>query len=80
MTPDELALKPGTKATLRDELGRVLNYYNVATDGGFVVAAADLLGSTSINKTAESFPADSTIATPIPARASSPSAEFVKTP
>ena len=56
MTPTELALKPGTKATLRDELGRVLNYYNVVTDGGFVVAAADLLGSTSINKTDEKFP------------------------
>ncbi len=54
--PPELALKPGTKTTLRDELGRVLNYYNVATDGGFVVAAADLLGSTSINKTNEKFP------------------------
>jgi transketolase len=37
-------------------LGRVLNYYNVATDGGFIVAAADLLGSTSIDKTNEKFP------------------------
>ncbi|HEX7518046.1 MAG TPA: hypothetical protein VF345_12285 [Chthoniobacterales bacterium] len=55
-TPPELALKPGTKATLRDQLGGVLNYYNVAIDGGFVVAAADLLGSTSINKTNEKFP------------------------
>jgi transketolase len=55
-TPPELALKPGTKTTLRDQLGRVLNYYNVATDGAFVVAAADLLGSTSINKTNEKFP------------------------
>lgn len=56
IAPKELALDPGTKATLRDELGRVLNYYNVATDGGFVVAAADLLGSTSINKTGDKFP------------------------
>ena len=55
-TPPELALKPRTEATLRDQLGRVLNYYNVAIDGGFVVAAADLLGSTSINKTNEKFP------------------------
>lgn len=55
-TPAELALKPGTKATLRDELGRVLNYYNRKTGGAFVVAAADLLGSTSINKTTEGFP------------------------
>ena len=52
----EIALKPGTKTTLREQLGRVLNYYNVATDGAFVVAAADLLGSTSINKTSEKFP------------------------
>jgi len=54
--PPELQLKPGTKATLRDELGRVLNYYNRLTAGGFVVAAADLLGSTSINKATEGFP------------------------
>ena len=56
IVPPELQLKPGTKATLRDELGRVLNYYNRLTAGGFVVAAADLLGSTSINKVAEGFP------------------------
>ena len=55
-TPPELALKLRTNTTLRDQLGRVLNYYNVATDGGFVVAAADLLGSTSIDKTNEEFP------------------------
>ncbi|MGZ5024012.1 MAG: hypothetical protein ACXWBS_04025, partial [Chthoniobacterales bacterium] len=55
--PTELALKYGTKATLRDELGRVLNFYNRATNGAFVVAAADLLGSTSINKAADTFPA-----------------------
>ena len=54
--PAELTLKPGTKATLRDELGRVLNYYNRKTGGAFVIAAADLLGSTSINKAAEGFP------------------------
>jgi transketolase len=56
VTPPELTLKPGTKTTLREQLGRVLNYYNVATEGGFVVAAADLLGSTSINKANEGFP------------------------
>lgn len=54
--PSELQLKSGTKATLRDELGRVLNYYNRKTGGASVVAAADLLGSTSINKTTEGFP------------------------
>ena len=54
--PNELALKFRTNATLRDELGRVLNYYNKITNGGFVIAAADLLGSTSINKVGENFP------------------------
>jgi transketolase len=53
--PKELQLKPETKRTLRDELGRVLNYYNRQTGGAFVVAAADLLGSTSINKATEGF-------------------------
>jgi transketolase len=55
--PTELALKLRTKTTLRDELGRVLNYYNRTTNGAFVIAAADLLGSTSINKVGEAFPA-----------------------
>ena len=55
--PSELALAFGTKTTLRDELGRVLNYYNRTAHGGFVIASADLLGSTSINKVNESFPA-----------------------
>ena len=41
---------------MREELGRVLNYYNRATNGAFVFAAADLLGSTSINKVGETFP------------------------
>jgi len=55
-TPTDLALKFRTQTTLRDQLGRVLNFYNVATDGGFVVASADLLGSTSIDKVNEKFP------------------------
>jgi len=55
-TPSDLRLKSGTKTTLREQLGRVLNYYNIATDGGLVVAAADLLGSTSINKANDKFP------------------------
>jgi transketolase len=54
--PRELALQVGTKTTLREQLGRVLNYYNTATNGAFIVAAADLLGSTSINKANEKFP------------------------
>lgn len=55
--PPELTLKPGAKTTLRDELGRVLNHYNRATGGAFVVAAADLLASTSISKAGDGFPA-----------------------
>ena len=55
--PPHLILNPGSKTTLRDELGRVLNHYNRKTGGAFVVAAADLLGSTSINKAVEGFPA-----------------------
>jgi transketolase len=53
--PQELMLKSGTKTTLREQLGRVLNHYNIATGGAFVVAAADLLGSTSINKANDKF-------------------------
>jgi transketolase len=55
--PPELTLKPGAKVTLRDELGRVLNHYNRITGGAIVVAAADLLASTSISKAADGFPA-----------------------
>src|ERR1043166_8340032 len=54
--PDELAPKFHSKTTLRDELGRTLNYYNRLTNGGFVIAAADLLGSTSNNKAGDTFP------------------------
>jgi transketolase len=55
--PPALLLQPGAKVTLRDELGKVLNHYNRLTGGAFVVAAADLLGSTSISKAADGFPA-----------------------
>lgn len=53
--PAELAVEFRTKVTLRDQLGRVLNYYNRLTNGGFVIASADLLGSTSISKAGETF-------------------------
>ena len=53
--PEALKLKPGTVTTLRNELGRVINYYNVASGGAVFVAAADLLGSTSVNKMADGF-------------------------
>ncbi|MFH1755834.1 MAG: hypothetical protein ABIA59_09045, partial [Candidatus Latescibacterota bacterium] len=55
--PAELALKPGTSTTLRAELGRVLNYYNKKSGGAIFAAAADLLGSTSVVKVGDGFPA-----------------------
>ncbi|MBN1824654.1 MAG: hypothetical protein JW958_00225 [Candidatus Eisenbacteria bacterium] len=54
--PASLALEPGSSATLRGELGKVLNHYNLATGGAFFSAAADLLGSTSVNLVAGGFP------------------------
>ena len=48
-TPPELALAPGTETTLRGELGRALGHYNRASGGALLVAAADLLGSTSVD-------------------------------
>jgi len=54
--PPKLALKPGTPRTLRGELGRVLNHYNRASNGAMFAAAADLLGSTSVNVVAAGFP------------------------
>lgn len=53
--PAELLLSPGTKTTLRAELGRVLNYLNKASGGAVFAAAADLLDSTSIAKVGDGF-------------------------
>ena len=53
--PAYVELQPGTVTTLRGELGRVLNHYNQKSGGAFMVAAADLLGSTSVNKVTEGF-------------------------
>jgi transketolase len=55
-TPPELALKPGTVTTLRGELGRVLQYYSHVSRGAILVAAADLLASTSVNIISRDFP------------------------
>jgi transketolase len=54
--PAELKLKPGNVTTLRGELGRALNHYNKVSGGALFAAAADLLGSTSVNTTAAGFP------------------------
>jgi len=48
-TPEELRLEPGTHATLRGELGRALHHLQAASGGAFLVAAADLAGSTSVS-------------------------------
>lgn len=55
-TPTALALQPGALTTLRAELGRVLGHLNQASGGALFVAAADLLGSTSVNAAAAGFP------------------------
>ena len=54
--PPELKLKPGTVTQLRAELGRVLQHYNKVSGGAFLIAAADLLGSTSVNTIGAGFP------------------------
>ncbi len=55
-TPAELQLKIGDSVTIRGVLGDVLNHYNKASGGAFLSAAADLLGSTSVNNIYKGFP------------------------
>jgi transketolase len=54
--PDALVFKPGQSVTLRGALGDSLAAVNKATGGAIVVAAADLLGSTSVSAIAKGFP------------------------
>jgi transketolase len=54
--PVELRLEPGVVTTLRAELARALQYYSKGSGGALFTAAADLLGSTSINAVAAGFP------------------------
>lgn len=54
-TPTELRLQPGAKTTLRAELGRALGHYNRVSHGALLAAAADLLGSTSVNLVGQGF-------------------------
>ena len=56
-TPDELRLASGSSTTLRQQLAQSLHYLNRASNGAFLIASADLLGSTSVNTIAEGFPA-----------------------
>jgi transketolase len=46
--PRELELKAGAEMTLRAQLGRSIGFLNRFSGGSFFIAAADLLGSTSI--------------------------------
>ncbi len=55
--PDGLRLAAGSSTTLRGELGRCLHHLNQASGGALLVAAADLLGSTSVSTIAGGFPA-----------------------
>ncbi len=54
-TPQELVLTPGAGTTLRAEFGRILDYYNRASNGALFAAAADLLGSTSLITAGQGF-------------------------
>jgi transketolase len=54
--PEDLMSRPGQSATLRGELAQALAHCNRLSGGALLVAAADLLGSTSVNLIAEGFP------------------------
>ena len=53
--PPELSLAPGTVTTLRGELGRALQYLNRKSGGALLIAAADLLSSTSVGTAGGGF-------------------------
>ncbi|MCP4545729.1 MAG: hypothetical protein GY835_04570 [bacterium] len=55
--PEDLLLAAGGKTTLRGELGKTMAHYNDLSSGALLVAAADLLGSTSVNGAGKNFPA-----------------------
>jgi transketolase len=54
-TPEELTVEAGSVTTLRAQLGKVLNHYNKKTNGAFLVASADLAGSTSVDSIGAGF-------------------------
>ncbi|HSQ69203.1 MAG TPA: hypothetical protein VLM41_03900 [Steroidobacteraceae bacterium] len=54
--PAELMSAAGSNATLRGELAQALAYCNRRSSGALLTAAADLLGSTSVNLIGEGFP------------------------
>ncbi|HSO22810.1 MAG TPA: hypothetical protein VLT81_07875, partial [Chondromyces sp.] len=54
-TPPHLKLEPGSRTTLRGELGKVLGHCNQVSHGALMIAAADLLGSTSVAAGSKGF-------------------------
>lgn len=54
--PPSLTYRPGDSMTLRGALGETLRELNKLTNGAFIGAAADLLGSTSVATLGEGFP------------------------
>jgi len=54
--PPELEVEVGGSTTLRGELGKGLDHLNRASNGAILVAAADLLGSTSVRLANAGFP------------------------
>jgi transketolase len=55
-TPPDLSLEVGASVALRVQLGKVLGYFNKASGGAILLAAADLLDSTAISGGAKGFP------------------------
>lgn len=54
--PNHIKIEPGETTTLRGELGKVLDHFNRISDGAMMIAAADLLGSTSVAAGGTVFP------------------------
>jgi transketolase len=53
--PRELELTIGSETTLRGQLGKAIGFLNRFSGGAFFIAAADLLGSTSVIEGAREF-------------------------
>lgn len=53
--PPELMLAPGQQTTLRSQLAKAIGYLNRFSGGAFLIAAADLLGSTSVTEATNDF-------------------------
>jgi transketolase len=53
--PEDMMSRPGASATLRGELALALAHCNRRSGGALLTAAADLLGSTSVNVISEPF-------------------------